>query len=296
MKNKHKERYLQRLSNRSDLRALNDDELKRIQQIYLNMASDIFKMCDDYGIYATLSGGSALGAVRHQGFIPWDDDMDINMPRKDYELFKRQFNEYFQGKYQLYAPNSSLSSHYRIGKIESTDVMIEDDKGYWHGLIIDLFVIENTPDFGPYRWLCGIRSILYTFVAACCSLRESRKQYIKNHKATPPYSLSERVFLLIGYIFSFRSADSWNDLTDRINQCPNEQSKYVSIPSGRRHYFGETYRRESMLKAQNMKFEDRFFPVPSGYDEYFSKLYGDYMTIPPVEKREKHYVHSVAFK
>ena len=121
-------------------------------------------------------------------------------------------------------------------------------------------------------------------------------EYIKNHKATPPYSLSERVFLLIGYIFSFRSADSWNDLTDRINQCPNEQSKYVSIPSGRRHYFGETYRRESMLKAQNMKFEDRFFPVPSGYDEYFSKLYGDYMTIPPVEKREKHYVHSVAFK
>ena len=296
MKSRRKAYDQQRLSQRTDLRGFDEEELKKIRFAYLKMASDVFEMCDSYGIYATLSGGSALGAVRHLGFIPWDDDMDINMPRKDYELFKQRFDEHFHGKYQLYAPNYRQSSRYRIGKIESQDVEIEDCNGYRHGLIIDLFVIENTPDFAPYRWLRGLRSEFFTLISACCDLRESHKQIKKSNGTTPSSSFFERLLLLVGALFSFRSPDEWNNYTDRINQYPNEKSKYVSIPSGRHHYFGEPYRRESMLRATKMKFEDRYFPVPVGYDEYFSKLYGDYMTEPPPEKREKHYIRNVVFK
>ena len=99
MAKKHRERLHEEIRKRDDMRVLSDSELRRVQQIYLEMAKDLFEMFDSCGINVTLSGGSVLGAVRHKGFIPWDDDMDINVPRKDFEKLKKIFDDYFHGKY-----------------------------------------------------------------------------------------------------------------------------------------------------------------------------------------------------
>ena len=291
-----KERELQNYKKRSDLRPLTEEELRKVQRLYLRMASDVFEMCNHYGIYITLCGGSVLGAIRHQGFIPWDDDMDLFIPRKDYERFKLRFDEYFQGKYQLYAPNYHQSSHYRIGKIECGDVEIDDLMGYRHGLIIDLFVLENVPDFALHRWIRGIRSELYSYIAACCGLRESHKGFKSRNEDVPAVSLYERIGLTVGKVFSFRTADQWNNLIDKTNSYPDEQSQYVCSPNGRKHYFGEIYHREAMMRSIPVPFEDQIFPIPAGYDEFLGKLYGDYMVIPPEEKREVHYIRSIRFK
>ncbi len=157
----HKQQYHEEIRQRSDFRVMTDSELKHVQQIYLDMAKDLFEMFDSCGINATLGGGSVLGAVRHKGFIPWDDDMDINMPRKDFEKLKDIFADYFHGKYIFSAPNHNPHSGYRCGKIECQKVRICDENGREHGLMIDVFPIENCPDSIILRFICGLRAELF---------------------------------------------------------------------------------------------------------------------------------------
>ena len=291
--NKNKERFNQRLREDKNVRKLTDDELARVQQIYLQMVSDIVGTCKKENIFMTLSGGSVLGAIRHKGFIPWDDDMDINMPRRDFERLKDSFDTLFQGKYTFRAPNHKPHSGYRCGKFECPQVKILDASGFWHGLTIDVFILENLPDSSLLRFLFGLRSEFWRIVAGLVFEYES---YLVVHNDDSSVSIGRRICLLAGRLLSFRKSEKFFDKVDRVNQWKNEKSKYVGIPSGRLHYFGEIYSREGMMEAMWVPFENTTLPIPKGYDMYLKTLYGDYMTIPQEEKREHHYIRSIHFE
>lgn len=293
MAKKHKEQLHEEIRKRGDMRVLTDPELRRVQQIYLEMAKDLFEMFDSCGINVTLSGGSVLGAVRHKGFIPWDDDMDLNVPRKDFEKLKRVFDDFFHGKYVFSAPNHYLHSGYRCGKIENPRVRVWDELGRRHGLTIDVFIIENLPDSTVFRSLRGIKSELYRIIAGLvfeyeCSGNEGNQNTV--------LSLKRKLCHFAGRLLSFRTSMKWYDALDRANQYPNENTKMVSIPSGRKHYFGEIYKREWMIEKISMPFEDLLLPIPRGYDEYLRQLYGNYHELPPASQREHHYIHSIEFQ
>lgn len=289
----HKQQFHDEIRNRNDLRIMSDSELKRVQNEYMEMAADLFEMCDSCGIYATLSGGSVLGAVRHHGFIPWDDDMDINIPRKDFEKMKTAFDDYFQGKYTFSAPNHNPHSGYRCGKIENPRVKVWDETGRRHGLTIDVFIIENVPDSKTFRFLRGLRSEMYRIIAGLVFEYECSKNE-GNLKAKVP--MRRKICYLAGFLFSFRGSAKWYDILDQVNQFNNEQTEMVSIPSGRKHYFGEIYKREWMTEAVLLPFEDRMFPAPKGFDDYLRQLYGNYKMLPPVDQREYHYIHAIEFQ
>lgn len=290
--NKNKERFNQRLRSDKNVRRLTDDELARVHQIYLQMVKDIVETCRKEGIFMTLSGGSVLGAIRHKGFIPWDDDMDINMPRKDFERLKDSFDALFQGKYIFRAPNHRPHSGYRCGKFEFPQVTIWDVSGSRHGLTIDVFILENMPNSSVKRFLCGIRSEFWRIIAGLVFEYEcSRIVPISNDRI----SLGRKIYLFAGRILSFIKSEKYFDIVDRVNQYKDEKSELVGIPSGRFHYFGEIYHREWMMEAEWVPFETLTLPIPKGYDMYLKTLYGDYMAIPPEEKREHHYIRSIHF-
>ena len=289
----HKQEFHNEIRMRSDIRIMSQGEIERIQQIYLVMAKDLFDMFDAMGLKATLGGGSVLGAVRHKGFIPWDDDMDIHLPRKDFEKLKQVFDEYFHGKYIFRAPNHDPHSGYRCGKIENPKVQVWDVNSRSHGLMIDVFIIENLPDSSSIRILRGCRSELLRIIAGLvfeyeCSKNEERKnRHIR---------ILRKTCLLAGWLFSFLHSERWYDIADRVNQYPNEDTEKVSIPSGRKHYFGEIYPREWIMESIKMPFEGIMLPVPKGYDAYRKQLYGDYHILPPEDQREHHYIYSILFK
>ena len=291
--NKNKERFNERLRNDKSVRTLTDDELARVQRIYLQMVTDIVETCQKEGIFMTLSGGSVLGAIRHKGFIPWDDDMDINMPRKDFERLKECFDTLFEGKYVFRAPNHRPHSGYRCGKFECPKVKILDASGFRHGLTIDVFILENVPDSPLMRYLRGIRSEFWRIIAGLVFEYESYRVVRSNDSRV---SLKRKTCLLAGKILSFRKSEKYFDKVDRVNQYKNEKTKLVGLPSGRYHYFGEIYPREAMMEAMWVPFENTTLPIPKGYDIYLKTLYRDYMTIPPEEKREHHYIRAIHFE
>ena len=230
----HKKRFHDEIKHRTDLRIMTESEIKHVHQVYLEMAKDLFEMFDSCAIKATLGGGSVLGAVRHDGFIPWDDDMDINMPRKDFERLKGFFDAHFHGKYIFSAPNHNPHSGYRCGKIENPRVQVWDETGRRHGLTIDVFIIENLPDSSVLRILRGIRSECYRIIAGMVFEYEcSRNEGNQNARA----SLQRKICFLTGWLFSFKKSTQWYNTLDCVNQYHDEKTKAVTIPSGKKHYF-----------------------------------------------------------
>ena len=130
---------------------LHDDDLKKMQRILLMMLKDFDAIAKKYGIEYTLSGGSVIGALRHQGFIPWDDDIDINVTRENFEKIKKAFRSYRGNKYKLYLPEEDPGHGMSLPQIKLSDTVYKsfielskEDKDC--GICLDIFVIENTFD------------------------------------------------------------------------------------------------------------------------------------------------------
>ena len=265
---------------------LTDEELHRVQSIFLEMAKEVDEVCRRHHICMMLSGGSVIGAVRHKGFIPWDDDLDINIPRKDYNRFLRIFEKELGGRYRLYAPNYHQTAIYRIAKIENPAVRLTDKLGNEHGLMMDLLPMENIPENPLMRYFIGFRASLLMWIAIRVYEYECRGKNDEKQSA---------IGKLAGRIFSFRPGWKWFDLADTAVQYKKETS-LIGIPAGRGHYFGEIYKKKDMLPVIYVPFEDTRLPIPCNADAYLSHLYGDYMTIPEESRRERHKVTKIEFR
>lgn len=243
-------------------------ELRKFQLELLKMLEIIDKIFKENGLHYFLIGGSALGAIRHKGFIPWDDDIDIGLYRKDFERMEKILQEKLPSNL-LYCkigenkiPNAPIGYLYNISNSE-----ISLDKVP----TIDIFAIDNVPD---NKIMEKIQNIFAKMYHLCIYKKPAR------NRGRIAYFLTKIILItfpnfLLNYLEKL-SKKIIIKYKDGNTKCVN-------------NLFGanfEKVRKEVMETSILMEFEGKKFPIPILYDEYLTTLYGDYMKMPDKDKQQ----------
>lgn len=243
--------------------------LQELQERLLEMLVAFQQFTESHGLEMFLVGGSALGAHRHQGFIPWDDDVDIAMMRSDFEKMEKYMaqNGNAIGDF-LYSPAEDIS------RPEAPVGHLYDSRfTYDITAKIDIHPIDGVPENGFLRKVQKISSLIYY-------LSEYRLPVKNKGKAIRTIS---KVIIKVtpGFLFDFylritkKIITAWDDRT----------SKHICSLFGVAGYEQEIMPRSYLMPLKKSKFENVEFWVPGDMDPYLTRLYGDYMKLPPEEKR-----------
>ena len=278
------------LSQISVLRELTDKERERLRKCLFSIYKDIALVCSKYGLCFMLGGGSVLGAVRHKGFIPWDDDIDLMMPREDYMKFISVFNKELGNKYDLFYPFSNEGNFQYFVQVSRKDtILTKVNELKKMGVLIDITPIDYAPNS---RYLSRLIHFLVQILRSIMYAVKSYKSNDVNYKAVMFCSLRTKIIYCIakcmGFIFSIFPLKSYYRLYDKLISKIH-LSRFMTIAMGRKSYWRERLPCDVFLPVSKGMFEGVEVNLPCDPDTYLRNLYGDYMQIPPVEKRERHF-------
>lgn len=274
------------------MREMSLDEVK-------NCALDILKwlkdFCAENNITWWLCGGTLLGAVRHKGFIPWDDDIDIMLPREEYEKLFRLFPQ--NSRYRFLTSDNTNDFPYSYGKIIDTmTIKLEPlPKRYQKiGVDIDVFPIDNFPENDKNSiYLCNTISDCQRKLERLFAHFGKRNSFIKtigsNLVSLPLVVLREcKIVKISNYTRKIQQ------LSQKYNK---EETGYKGIIAIAHYGIKEKNEASAYAQTVSVEFEGSEYPAPIGFRTYLKKLYGnDYMHLPPIENRITHHSYKAYWK
>ena len=277
------------------LRPITQQESNKLKSTLLEMYMAISSLCDRYDLVYMLGGGSCLGAVRHKGFIPWDDDLDMMMPRDSYDILIDHLNAGELGlEYEFSYPRKNKDCRnpfLKVFKKGTLDIELQNiNTPFPKGVCIDIFPIDSAPSNKFVRNVKGFASDLIRRIATSVLYSEYPSQ-----EYSAFMSLDEEAYkryrqrLFIGKIFGIIKHKTWVLGFDRFVKS-NSKTGYWTIATGRKGYRGETLPQSYFVPTVLSSFEGIQVPIPAEYDLYLKSLYRNYMEIPPENKRERHQV------
>ena len=251
-------------------------DIRILQRKIIGNLEAIDAVCREHGLRYYLWAGTMLGAVRHKGFIPWDDDMDICMPRPDYEQLISHWREWLPQPYEVIAPETDPTYPYPFAKIEdaSTTVLERPDFKFLEGVYIDVFPIDGAPADEQKRKSHFKRDKFWRHLLFLRG-RDPFK-HGKGPRSWFPWLLHK--------IYSLE--DLQNKVKSYMTKYPYDASDYVcDYDDGLKGVI----EKRILGTPQVYPFEDKQFMGVEHYDEYLSNKYGDYMQLPPKEKQIQHH-------
>lgn len=259
-----------------------------LHQVDMEIVKEVVALCDKHGWTYYMLGGTMLGAIRHGGFIPWDDDIDLGMPRDDYEAFLELAPKELSERLKVVNYRTDPSYQYYITRVQDVDTKVEEerignDSRYTHASI-DIFPIDGTPNNGLLRKIYFFRVLYHRALMSLCykdSIDRKRKRSKKEklllwimeripvEKLTTPYKQKCKIDKL-------------------LRKQKVEGSKYIGNIMG-------AYRTKEIVpaafygKGAYYSFEDMQLRGLEQYDNYLKHTYGDYMQLPPEDQRKTHF-------
>ena len=267
------------------------EELRDLQMDILSIYLDIQSFCEKHNLTVMMAYGSALGAVRHQGFIPWDDDIDVLMPHADYEFLIAHFEDEYGDKYWAVNAEKSNKCHCYFGKIISKNTLyrpVGEDLDGMNGTFVDIFPIEKFPKSKIKAQFLRLCDLFVKFAGSTLLSYKNNSPVLKDiMKMKKEAYFSYWLRRSIGFLFSFVSYQSWAKLYNTLVCCREESAVYHD-PTG--DYRWKGYSRDILFPAVKTKFEGYDVYVPHKVKEYLQSEFGkDYMSLPPIDKRPQHY-------
>ena len=277
---------------KAGLIVLQQDDIDKIHMNFIEMLSDFDRICSDNQIRWVLAGGSMLGAVRHQGFIPWDDDVDIHMTRSEFNKLVKYFRSFPQNKYELAVPgDENYFFHYpHIYKKGTKFKEILSNGSSKDELFMDIFLIEDTYDSKIKRFFHGLECTFYLGIVSTLRVNACKELLLKYTENEPSAKKAIQIRSFLSLFFKYRNITEWIKKADEcFSKANNPNSKYICIPSGAKHYFGELYERNWFKDQKKVRFENLILPIPNEAEKILEQRYGsDYMQIPLQKNRAKH--------
>ena len=268
---------------------MDDRTLRRLHSLELEIAAEIKRICDKHRIRYFMIAGTLLGAVRHEGFIPWDEDMDFGMLRADFDRFVTACGEELdQQKYFLQTSETDPGYTYAFAKIRLNGTRIveglSEEAAAHQGIFVDIFPFDNVPENRILRKLHEReRYIWKNLLAVKLGYHNGQKRAKSLQK-------------LLGAAAAVLPAGFIRQQKDRaFTRYNTRPAKTVVTAEGSYRYYREMIPYRWTQKLCRMPFEDTTFFTFSAYDSYLTDMYGDYMQLPPEAQRNKHAVLEVDF-
>ena len=252
------------------------EEMKKVRLVQIELLEELKKVCAKYGLTYYADSGTLLGAIRHKGYIPWDDDIDVVMKRKDYERLIEVAPEEFKKPFFLqttYNDVNYIRGHVQLRNSETTGYALkEEGKPYNRGIFIDIFPLDNLADDSHGLKKQRRKSKYYfTLMELGVNYNDSRYVSKSNMKRYIAAHIMHAVFRVYDYKKMYRKFEK---ACSKYDDRHTENVSYISYSFG-----DDVWKSEWYDKCHEVPFEFTTINIPDGYDGRLSSEYGDYMEI-----------------
>lgn len=251
-----------------------------LQDKMLDILKHFISVCEENGLRYSACGGTCIGALRHQGFIPWDDDLDVFMPRPDYEKLWQIYDNSAEPKFKLCRTTPEQNYHHRVMQMVDVDTTFinkrSQNEDIEHGVYIDIIPLDACPS-SPFKRISQIvNSVLFS---------------VYNIQNLPEFNGGKMMRAAVGLLLNLvkdpkKRVRIWQKAEKKMIKCEwGSTEKIVELTTSFKaltypypsDWFSDWTRRE--------RFEDVKIIVPSGVESYLNHFFGDYMKLPPIEDR-----------
>lgn len=281
-----------------DVHQMTNEERSRLQHHILEMYKEIEAVCVKHNLTVMLAYGSVLGAIRHGGFIPWDDDMDLFMPRKDYDLLINVYADELPEHLKVYAPNCKNGTFARFAKVIDTKTKfipagVADTGSPKQGIFVDIFPLDSIPNRPLRNKVCRFIGMALMYIGSSVSQYESSSPlYRKLMMHSTPTKINYWLRQSLGFVFSFMSYQRWMNLVDSF--CASDkQTGYVSDLLG--DYTWRPIPVDEFCPPSTGEFEGTTVFLPHQPIRHLERYYGNWQWIPPEEDRWQHFIREICF-
>ena len=259
--------------------------LEKLKWISLEGLVWLKNVCEAHGFQYFLAYGTLLGAVRHKGFIPWDDDIDVWMPRKDYDRLMRIAPQIEDECWKILSQETQKQYLFPWAKVANKKTVLKPSRfnnGFVYGVSIDIFPLDGCPG--------------ETLKEAKENIEQLKEEYTRRFRLLRPYSgglngIPNGFVQVVKAVYYYVARILFGKPEADLARWSNQQRAQINtgFVSCSLAPVSGVWPRAAFEQSVLLEFEHNFFSAPKGYDEILTLFYGDYMTLPPVEKQITHH-------